>query len=72
MFGLVDPNARSDKNMEGGGDGRVLGAYERDELTRNGKRVLASSLALTLFQAHGRVENIVRSKAFNIITGDHS
>ena len=48
---LVDANARTGKRMEGCGDGRVLGAYGRDELNSNGKRQLvfasANELALT-------------------------
>ena len=37
MFVLVDANARTGKRMDECGDGRVLGAYGRDELNSNGK-----------------------------------
>ena len=51
LFVLVDANARTGKRMDGCGDGRVLGAYGRDELNSNGKRLLAfasdNKLALT-------------------------
>ena len=51
MFVLVDANARTGKRMDGCGDGRVLGAYGRDELNNNGKRLLTfaedNKLALT-------------------------
>lgn len=51
LFVLVDANARTGKRMEECGDGRVLGAYGRDELNSNGKRLLAfasdNRLALT-------------------------
>ena len=41
LFVLVDANARTGKRMEGCGDGRALGAYGRDELNSNAKRLLA-------------------------------
>ena len=41
LFVLVDANARTGKRMSGCGDGRVLGAYGRDELNNNGKTLLA-------------------------------
>ena len=51
LFVLVDANARTGKRMSGCGDGRVLGAYGRDELNNNGKRLLTfakdNKLALT-------------------------
>ena len=51
MFGLVDANARTGKRMDGCGDGRVLGAYGRDELNNNGNHLLTftkdNKLALT-------------------------
>ena len=34
---LIDANARTGKRIEGCDDGRVLGAYGRDELNNNGK-----------------------------------
>ena len=37
LFVLVDANVRTGKRMDGCGDGRVLGAYGRDELNNNGK-----------------------------------
>ena len=49
MFVLINANARTGKRMKGCDDGRVLGAYGRDEL--NGKRLLTvasdNKLALT-------------------------
>ena len=65
---LVDANVRTGKRMDGCGDGRVLGAYGRDELNNNGKRQLTfakdNKLALTkTFLAHGRVEYLIRSTA---------
>ena len=51
LFVLIDANARTGKRMEGCDDGRALGAYGRDELTNNGKRLLSlasdNKLALT-------------------------
>ena len=40
LFVLVDANARTGKGMEGCDDDRVLGAYGRDELNDNGRRLL--------------------------------
>ena len=50
LFVLTDANARTGKRMEGCDDGRVLGAYGRDDLNNNGKRLLslASDNKLTL------------------------
>ena len=50
LFVLIDANARIEKRMEVCDDGRVLGAYERDELNNNGKRLpsLASDNKLDL------------------------
>ena len=50
LFVLIDANARTGKRMEGCDDGRVLGAYVRDELDNNGKRPpsLASDNTLAL------------------------
>ena len=50
LFLLIDANARTRKRMEGCNDGRVLGAYGRDELNINGKRLLslASDIQLAL------------------------
>ena len=64
IFVLVDKNARTGR-MEGCGDGRVLGAYGRDELNDNGKRLLTfasdNNLARTnTFLAHLRVEYLIR------------
>ena len=51
LFVLVDANARTGKRMEGCGDGRAFGAYGRDRLNSNGKRLLVfasdNRLALT-------------------------
>ena len=51
LFVLVGANARTGKRMDGCGEGRVLGAYGRDELNNNGKRLLTfakdNKLALT-------------------------
>ena len=37
LFALIDANARSGKRMEKCDDGKVLGAYGRDELNNNDK-----------------------------------
>ena len=68
LFVLVDANARTGKRMSGCGDGRVLGAYGRDDLNNIGNRLLTfakitSSLSRTCFVAHGRVEYHIRSTA---------
>ena len=53
LFVLMDANARTGKRVEGGGEdsGKVLGAYGRDVLNENGKRLLNfaanNKLALT-------------------------
>ena len=51
LFVLIDANARTGKRIEGCDDGRVLGAYGRDELNNNGQRLLSlasdNKLALT-------------------------
>ena len=51
LFVLIDANAPTGKRMEGYDDGRVLGAYRRDELSNSGKRLLSlasdNKLALT-------------------------
>ena len=39
LFVLIDANARTGKTMEGCDDSRVLGAYGRDELNNNVKRL---------------------------------
>ena len=44
LFVLIDANARTGKRMEGCDDGRVLGAYGRDDLNNNGKRLLSLAL----------------------------
>ena len=50
LFVLIDVNVRTGKRMVGCIDGRVLGAYGRDELLNNGKRLpsLASDNKLAL------------------------
>ena len=47
---LIDANALTGKRMEGCDDGTVLGAYGRDDLNNNGKRLpsMASDNKLTL------------------------
>ena len=42
VFVLTDANARTGKRGEGGGeaDSKVLGAYDRDKLSENGKLLL--------------------------------
>ena len=40
LFVLMDANAWTGKRMETCDDGRMLGAYGRDELNNNGKRLL--------------------------------
>ena len=37
---IIEANARTGKRIEGCDDGRVLGAYGRDDLNDNGKRLL--------------------------------
>ena len=68
LFVLVHANARTGKRMEGCGDGRVLGAYGRDELNSNGKRLLEfasdnNPLSQTRFLAFARMTYPIRSTA---------
>ena len=44
LFVLINANTRTGKRMEGCDDGRVLGAYGRDELNNNGKRLMSLAL----------------------------
>ena len=70
LFVLVDASARTGKRIEGRGDGRVLGAYGRDEFDGNGKHPLAfaSDNKLALMHmffsvSYARVEYLIRSTA---------
>ena len=65
LFVLMDANERTGKRMEGCDDGRVLGAYGRDELNNNGKRLLSlasgNKFSRTRSSAHLRVGYLIRS-----------
>ena len=65
LFALTDASARTGKRMDGCDDGGVLGAYGRDELNNNGKRLLSlasgNKFSRTRSSAHLRVGYLIRS-----------
>ena len=67
LFALIDATARTRKRMEVFDDSRMLGAYKRDELNNNGKRLLslASDNKLALTNTFFSVRNGRISHTFN-------
>ena len=72
LFVLVDANVRTGNRMDGYRDGRVLGAYGRDDLHNNGTRLLTfakdNKLAITNTFFSTRKGGVSHTSTFNGIS----